>query len=82
MAGRLFECAHQCGFRGAYAAVEEHENACPKRIDLHKLSSQVHFYLSDENLCRDWFFYNQVLAADDGWIDMKVIAQSRKHHGA
>lgn len=71
----LFECAHQCGFQGAYAAVEEHENACAKRIDLPKLRNQVHFYLSDENLCRDWFFYNQVLAADDGWIDMKVIAQ-------
>lgn len=71
----LFECEHQCGFQGAYPVVVKHEESCPKRIDLLKLRNQVHFYLSDENLCNDWFFYNQVLASEEGWIDVKVIAQ-------
>jgi len=71
----LFECEHQCGFQGAYPVVVKHEETCPRRIDLLKLRNQVHFYLSDENLCNDWFFYNQVLASEEGWIDVKVIAQ-------
>lgn len=42
------------------------------------IRTQVEYYLSDNNLQRDNFFYNKILESTDGWIDLDFILACNK----
>lgn len=42
------------------------------------LQTQLEYYLSDQNLCRDKFFHNKISSEPDGWLPMELVMGCRK----